>query len=213
MDTRGGGEETAKKSGYHHGHLREALLDAAHRLIAESGPESFTLAEACRQAGVSTAAPYRHFADRQALVEAVAARGFDSLSVRTREARDAHPDGSVASIVAMGQAYVAFVTRDPALFQLMWGAGAPERQESPMATSGHQCFGVLLQAVDAFRREQGLEATDTLAIAVPLWTIVHGTASLVLGERFEKVAPGTDVDRLVEHTTRAYLTGLVRGNR
>lgn len=209
------GQSTAvdRKAGYHHGALREALIEAAQQLISEKGVDGFTMADACRAAGVSTAAPYRHFADRKALVEAVAARGFDSLSVRTREARDAHPDGSIASIVAMGQAYVAFVTRDPALFQLMWGAGAPERQESPMATSGHQCFGVLLQAVDAFRRAQGLEATDTLAIAVPLWTIVHGTASLVLGERFEKVAPGTDVDRLVEHTTRAYLTGLVRGNR
>ena len=199
-----------KKHRYHHGALRQALIEAAHRLISERGLEAFTIADACRLAGVSTAAPYRHFADRDALVAAVAARGFDRLAERTRAARDAHPVGSLDAIVAMGQAYVAFVTQEPALFQLMWGAPHGAEPNPETQASGQQCFGVLLEAIDAFRADRGLQDMATLAIAMPLWTIVHGTASLVLGGRFQKMAPDTSVDDHVDRATRAFLKGLLR---
>ena len=207
MDTRAGGEETAKKSGYHHGHLREALLDAAHRLIAESGPESFTLAEACRQAGVSTAAPYRHFADRNALIDSVAARGFAQLTERLKAARDRHEQGSVKSIVSMGQAYVAFAAAEPALFRLMFGRHRlPPPTEQAMA-EGAGCFKVLLEAVAAWLCKTGGTPAEQLNIAMPLWTIVHGTSHLLIDHDFDNVAPGTDVDQLVARATEAFLAG------
>ena len=198
----------AKKTGYHHGALREALIDAAYQLISANGRDGFTLADACRLAGVSTAAPYRHFADREALIDAAAGRGFDNLTARLRDARDAHPAGSVDAIVAMGQAYVAFVSDDREVFELMWGRNVDGPKGDDSFGSGRACFATLLQAVDAYRAARGVEDREPLAIAVPLWAIVHGTASLVLGRNLQVMVPETSADAIVETATRAFLAGL-----
>ena len=198
-----------KKTAYHHGDLREALILAAHRLIAERGPEDFTLADACRLAGVSTAAPYRHFADRGALVEAVALRGFDLLAQRTRGARDGHPLGSVEAIVAMGQAYVHFAEAEPALFRLMFGRHRVCSAGCKPTPEGGACFNVLLEAVESFLTKHDRLSCGVMTLALPLWTIVHGTSSLSIDRDFEGVAPGTDVDRLVENATRGFLAGFL----
>lgn len=207
MTTKEATEETARKSGYHHGHLREALIEAAHALIAEHGPEDFTLAEASRRAGVSTAAPYRHFADRGALVEAVAARGFVQLTQRLRNARDRHPAGSVHSIIEMGQAYVAFAADEPALFRLMFARHrvAPPGEEA--SAEGAGCFQVLLEAVAAWLQGTGGNQAQLMPVAMPLWTIVHGTSHLLIDHDFDKVAPDTNVDDLVARATKAFLAG------
>lgn len=198
----------ARKTAYHHGDLRDALIGAAHRLIREKGPEGFTLADACRLAGVSTAAPYRHFADRGALIEAVALRGFAMLGERTRTARDAHPPGSEAGIVAMGQAYVAFAGDEPAVFKLMFGAHPAVQPDGHAPDEGKPCFEVLLEAVDAWMARTGLGGASTLDVALPLWTVVHGTSYLQIDRDFGAVAPDTDVEALVERTTLALLRGL-----
>ena len=207
MSRDGISEEAPKKSGYHHGHLRKALIEAAHSLIAEQGPEDFTLAEASRRAGVSTAAPYRHFTDRSALIEAVAARGFTQLTERLRSARDRHPAGSVRSIIEMGQAYVAFAADEPALFRLMFARHrvAPPAEEA--SSEGGACFQVLLEAVAAWLQETKGDQAQLLPVAMPLWTIVHGTSHLLIDHDFDKVAPGTDVDELVARATKAFLAG------
>lgn len=202
-------QETAKKAGYHHGDLKEALTCAARQLIEEKGPEGFSMAEACRMAGVSTAAPYRHFEDRDALVNAVAAIGFQTLSDVTKRERDAHPAGTVASIVAMGQAYVRFAEDEPAVFRLMFASHKGEDAfHENIHTQGDICFNVLLSAVNAFREEQGLSTRKTLDIALPLWTIVHGTACLQIDRDFDKVAPGTDPYDLVRIATEGFLAGV-----
>lgn len=194
---------------YHHGALRSALITAAQQLIAEHGADGFTMADACRIAGVSTAAPYRHFADRDALIAAVCAEGFDRLREQTGAARDGQRAGSIEAIVAIGQAYVRFVTRDPELFHLMWSTPRQRFNSDDAQAAGHRCFGVLLDAVDAFRAEQGRQDIPTLSIAVPLWTMVHGAASLMLSDRIQGVAPGTDIDALVDRATHAFLRGLL----
>ncbi len=198
-----------RKAAYHHGNLRAVLIESAHRLIAAKGPEGFTLAEACRLAGVSTAAPYRHFADREDLVRAVALRGFDLLAERSRRARDAHRLGSIDAIVAMGQAYVRFAADEPALFRLMFGRRHAEVCAASPDPEGKACFGVLLDAVAAFLTENEHGSDDLMSLALPLWTIVHGAASLLIDQDFDAVAPGTDVDALVDTATRSFLTGFV----
>ncbi len=198
-----------RKASYHHGDLRGALIDAAHILIRDKGPEGFTLADACRLAGVSTAAPYRHFADRGALIMAVAERGFGMLRERTAAARDAHPAGTEESIVAMGQAYVAFATSEPAVFKLMFGAHPDVKPVGRPQADGRPCFQVLLDAVDAWMARVGLQGRPTLDVALPLWTIVHGTSYLQIDKDFCAVAPGCDVDELVRRTALATLKGLM----
>lgn len=204
--------EPVKKSGYHHGDLKEALTCAAETLIESKGPEGFSMAECCRMAGVSTAAPYRHFEDREDLVKHVAARGFEALTDATKARRDTHPAGSVDSIVAMGQAYVRFAESKPAVFRLMF-AKHKRMDDSHQAIhdTGGTCFMVLLEAVDAFREQRGLSATKTLDIALPLWTIVHGTASLLIDRDFDVVAPDTDPDELVRIAAEGFLIGIAGG--
>ena len=204
-------DNLSRKEGYHHGALREALIEAASRLISERGWEGFTLADACRLAGVSTAAPYRHFADRNALVDAVAARAFELLTERMLVARDSHPAGSMESIVSMGRAYVAFAADEPALFHLMWGRRLTDIPIEASEAVGRKCFGVLLESVDWFRKVENIDKPDTLTIAVPLWTMVHGTASLLLGRNFQAVAPSLDTDALIGTATGAYLRGVSGG--
>lgn len=198
--------ETFKKAGYHHGSLRDALIEAAHQLVSEKGVDGFTMADACRAAGVSTAAPYRHFSDREDLINALAEKGFDMLADLTRVARDVHPEGSVDSIVAMGQAYVKFACDEPALFRIMFGRHANSHDSGQIDS---ECFGVLLEAVQWFVTANPKVGQPLFDVAVPLWTIVHGAASLLIDRNFAVIAPDTDVDALVDRTTRHFFNGML----
>src|SRR5262252_7858363 len=92
---------------YHHGELREALIAATRKLVEERGAENFTLADACRVAGVTTAAPYRHFQGKQEILAEIASRGFDELKTRSRAAVVAKGEGTLEAIIAMGQPTLA----------------------------------------------------------------------------------------------------------
>src|SRR5262247_2387253 len=106
---------------YHHGELREALIAATKKLVEERGAENFTLADACRVAGVTTAAPYRHFRNKQQVLEEIASRGFDELRAKAMAVVAEKGPGTLEGIVAMGQTYVAFAVNETAVFRLMFG--------------------------------------------------------------------------------------------
>src|SRR6185437_15734828 len=111
--------------GYHHGNLKEALLRAALELIAKKGPAGFTFAEAARWAGVSPAAPYRHFRDRDELLASVALRGFEQFErALTRAWDDGRPD-AMAALDRLGKAYLEFARSEPAYYSAMFEAGIP----------------------------------------------------------------------------------------
>ncbi|MFN3231136.1 MAG: TetR/AcrR family transcriptional regulator [Alphaproteobacteria bacterium] len=198
--------DSVKKAGYHHGSLRDALIEAAHDLVSQKGEDGFTMADACRAAGVSTAAPYRHFSDREDLINALAEKGFDILADRTRVARDGHKAGSIESIIAMGQAYVSFAVDESALFRIMFGRHAHSHEGDQVDS---ECFAVLLEAVQNFLEVHPMLKQPVMSVAVPLWTIVHGAASLLIDKNFAVIAPDTDVDALVADTTRRYLNGVL----
>src|SRR5215475_4927180 len=109
------------KARYHHGELREALIAATRQLVMERGAENFTLADACRVAGVTTAAPYRHFRSKQEVLEEIASGGFDQLKSEALAVIAEKGPGTLEAIVAMGQAYVAFAVNETAVFRLMFG--------------------------------------------------------------------------------------------
>ena len=109
---------------YHHGNLREALVSAALDLIASKGPAGFTFAEAARQAGVSAAAPYRHFRDRDALMADVAKRGFERFEARLTAAWDEGRPSPLTAFDRLGKAYLAFARSEPAYFSAMFEAGS-----------------------------------------------------------------------------------------
>src|SRR5262249_56864378 len=129
-----------RKAHYHHGELREALISATRQLVEQRGAENFTLADACRVAGVTTAAPYRHFRGKQEILEEIASRGFEELSKRSMAMLAQKGEGTLEGIVAMGQAYVAFAVEETALFRLMFGQQPALKKAVDVLGTAHACF-------------------------------------------------------------------------
>ncbi len=188
------------KTAYHHGDLREALIAAAFQLVAERGAEHFTVADACRLAGVSTAAPYKHFRDRDEILEAVVTRGFDVLADQSMAAVARHGEGTLAGIAAMGEAYVNFAVEQQALFRLMFGQHPTLKAAECVVDEGRDCFAKVIQQVALFCVKNDVDG-DATEIALRLWTFVHGAASLTIDEDYDKVAPDFDVHGMVRDTT------------
>ncbi|MGI9421655.1 MAG: TetR/AcrR family transcriptional regulator [Hyphomicrobiaceae bacterium] len=188
------------KTKYHHGDLRESLISAAFQIVAERGAEHFSLADACRLAGVSTAAPYKHFRDRDEILEQVVMRAFDVMSDRSMEAVVLHGEGTLAGITAMGEAYIDFAVQQQALFRLMFGQHPTIKKADCVLAEGRDCFGNVIEQVAIFcdRNKINGDATD---IAVRLWTFVHGAASLTIDEDYDAVVPDFDVKRMVREAT------------
>ena len=195
-----GAAAAQQKAKYHHGDLREALIGAAYQLVSEAGAESFSLADACRRAGVSTAAPYRHFKDREELLAEVTARGFEGLHADTVRAVEAQGEGSLAAIEAMGHAYVAFAAGQPGLFRLMFGQPPLMEEFQQVSETGGECFGYVIEQVGKYCAAHGVDR-DANEIAIKLWTFVHGASSLLIDGKYEKVTPGLDVSEMITGAT------------
>lgn len=156
---------TSAKTRYHHGDLRAALLKAAEDLLAEGGVPAVGLREVARRVGVSATAPYRHFADKEALLAAVAAEGFRALG----QAMGAAAAGAGAPRNALGAAYVRFALAQPARFRLMFGQGVAAIARHPdLAAAARMTHGFLTRS-----------AATPLA-AVHDWAMVHGLANLLI---------------------------------
>ncbi len=168
---------TSEKA-YHHGDLRAALLDAAIQAL-EAG-EPFSLRAVARRAGVSPAAPYRHFADREALDSAVAVEGFKDLQADLASALDRVPAASPAPavITQLGIAYVTFALRRPAVFRLMFGNECDE-SDSDRVRASHGLHAVLNDAI-----EELFPGADAPSLSTALWSMAHGLAFLHLDGKF-----------------------------
>lgn len=234
-----------KPASYHHGDLRIALIDASVELVAKVGADAFTLKDASQIAGVSVAAPYRHFSDKSELLHEVTERAFQMMANDMEIASKNLEPGTLQSITAIGQAYVRFAAKNPALFRLMCdnhgappginveklfqqhqtGAGAsgiidlldidgpgpmPKTMADNPPNHGIACFSILLKGVAKFLDNHNLDVSETLAVATPMWSIVHGTAFLLIDQKFEHLTPTIDTNEMVATTTRYYLTGLLQ---
>jgi AcrR family transcriptional regulator len=168
---------------YHHGHLREALLQAAIQLIAEVGPAGFTLREVARRAGVSHNAPYRHFPQQKDLLAAVAAQGFRELNQAMLDAAKHHRN-SVARLKRAGLAYVEFALERPEHFTVMFDVPPASTHDDPCdAQAAEQAFGTLLGFVKQCLDEGRLPAGDVHQLALLAWSMVHGIAKLATAKR------------------------------
>src|SRR6188768_2905126 len=134
--------------GYHHGNLKEALLQAALDLIAQKGPAGFTFAEAARSAGVSPAAPYRHFRDRDELLASIAQRGFEQFEALLTAAWDDGRPDTVTAFERLGKAYLAFARDEPAFYSAMFEAGLPQDISPELRAAGDRAFAVVRRACE-----------------------------------------------------------------
>jgi AcrR family transcriptional regulator len=200
------------KRSYHHGNLKEALIDAALELIRAKGPLGFTFAEAARSAGVSPAAPYRHFRDRDELMADVARRGFEKFEAALAKAwNDGKPDAPTA-FHNLGRAYLAFARDEPAYYAAMFEAGVPLDAHPDLTHMGERSFGVLRQAAEALaaRLPPG-KRPPALMMALHIWSISHGIASLFArGDAARRRLPMSPED-LLEAGMLVYLKGLEAG--
>jgi AcrR family transcriptional regulator len=165
--------------GYHHGNLKEALIRAALELIAQKGPAGFTFAEAARWAGVSPAAPYRHFRDRDELLVDVARRGFDQFEVTLARAwGDGRPDAFTA-FERVGKAYLRFAKSEPAYYSAMFEAGIPPEASPELRDAGERTFAVLRTATEQLVATiPAPNRPPVLMMTLHIWAMSHGIASL-----------------------------------
>ncbi len=183
---------TSKKQRYHHGDLRPALITAARTLVEESGVGAVSLRETARRVGVSAPAIYRHFANKDSLLAAVAAEGFRDLGAALAAASRSERD----PLSAMGMAYVRFALSRRGVFRLMFGPELAKRANFPELTSAaDQAFQWLKGGVQA----RGRAAQDSHLAAIAPWALVHGLAQLFL----DGVLPETQAEAITEAITAA----------
>lgn len=193
------------KKPYHHGELRQALIVAARQLIHERGGTDFSLSDACRRAGVSTAAPYRHFSNKGEIVTEVLAQGYIDLTNQFIAATEPLPDGSVERMFALGQVYITFAVTEPALFRMMFTRLPDMSEDNICNKQGKACFDVLVREVTAYCRNNGMEK-DSLLVALQLWTFTHGLSCLLIAGEYALVAPDLDIRDLMMSAGTKFLT-------
>jgi len=185
--------------GYHHGNLKEALVRAALEWIAEKGPAGFTFADAARWAGVSPAAPYRHYRDRDALLADVAQRGFEAFTAALAKAWDDGRPDVHSAFDRLGKAYLDFAKREPAYYSAMFEAGVPLDADPKLRETGERAFAVLRDAAERL-------------VALHIWSMTHGVASLFgRGDAARRALPMAP-EELLEAAVLIYLRGLGLSN-
>lgn len=199
------------QNGYHHGDLRNALLQASERLLAKTGVAALSLREVAKQAGVSHAAPYRHFKGKAALMSGLAQSGFSRLQIAIRMAADKIPYDPEQKLVEAGVAYVHLALRHPALMQLMFSAAPGQVVDRELRQAA---MGTLDPLVDIINT--GIEAgvfrdRDAHELALVAWTSMHGLAMLLVARLMETdMADKKSLDGLVRSMIQNVIYGISR---
>ena len=178
---------------YHHGNLKQALLEASLDLIRKSGPGAFTLREVARRAGVSHNAPYRHFRDKEALLAALAAEGFDRLTATMTKAADL-ASGAMERFRMTGRGYVEFALRYPQHFAVMFEVPWQYDLYPETQAAGNRAFGTLVRHIEACQTEGALPTGDAEPRALLAWSLVHGVAKLAISGRLPWSEPAVVLD-------------------
>jgi AcrR family transcriptional regulator len=190
---------------YHHGDLPRALLDAALHIVETQGTEALTLRAVARLAGVSQAAPYRHFASKEAILAAVAEDGFRSLMAAMQESVNACDEGPLGRLRAVGVGYVTFATSHPSHFRVMFGREKAERFAFPsLHQVASETLGLVVDAISDCQRAGLVRSEESAAdLALTAWSCVHGLSALLVNGVLDKPAA-----EIAEMVTRDLFLGL-----
>lgn len=203
----GDGGGSGRRS-YHHGDLKEALIRAALELIAANGPSGFTFAEAARSAGVSPAAPYRHFRDREELMADVARLGFERFAADLEKAWHGGSPSPLEALQNVGRAYLAFARNEPAYYAAMFETGLPQAQNPALDQSAARAFEVLQTATKKLvEKLPEKDRPPSQMVALHVWSLSHGIASLFGRGKCEPRMP-VSPEELLEAAVLIYLRGL-----
>ena len=196
------------KRGYHHGNLREALVEAALHLIEEKGPTGFSLSEAAREAGVTPAAVYRHFEGRDELIAECARQGYEIFADLMEYAFASGQPSAMRSFEATGRAYLAFARKYPGHYVAMFESGISINRSSKLHAVATRANGVLERAAEALSEHIPREKRPPPSMfSAHIWAMSHGVVEL-----FARNSPGTTVpfppEDLLETGIGIYLRGL-----
>jgi AcrR family transcriptional regulator len=193
---------------YHHGDLRRALIEAAIDLVGTQGPSGLTLREAARRAGVTHAAPYRHFADKEALLAAVAEEGF--ISLRAVIEQVVASSTGIAQLEGIGVAYVRFARAHPSQFRVMFGAEIGDKRRYPSLIEADQSvFDVLTGAIRAAQERGELVPGNPARMGMVTWSMLHGVAALVVDGQMERAGvPESAIEEFARRVARTANAGL-----
>lgn len=198
----------AERRSYHHGNLRQALVEATAALIEEQGPQAFTLTEAARRAGVSAAAPYRHFKGREDLLEEVARQGFVEFAGRLEAAFDGGRPRALTAFLRMGQAYLDFARDRPGYYMAMFESGLSIAGNADLAAASERAQRVLVEGAKALaERLPEDRRPPPRMVANHIWALSHGVVEL-----FGRGKPGSrspvSPSEMLESGVIVYLRGL-----
>ena len=196
------------KTNYHHGNLRQALMDEAVICIREQGADKLSLRALARQIGVSQAAPYRHFEDKVALLSALASDGFRRLGESMRLAMGDIEADPAGAFQRGGQAYVKFAYSNPETYRLMYSMPKEEFDTDELADCHHEAFQLLERTIDAGIEKGAFKALDKSAFVLACWSLVHGYSHLVIDGtiELEGVAPEEQFQSLGAIFRQGFLT-------
>ena len=196
------------RSSYHHGNLRQALVEATVRLIEENGPQAFTLAEAARLAGVSAAAPYRHFTGRDELLEEVARQGFEEFADRLEAAYDDGRPRALTAFLRMGQEYLTFAGDRRGFYIAMFESGISIAGNAGLSLASERARGVLVRAAGGLfdKLPEGRRPPPGM-VADHIWALSHGVVELFGRGKPGSRSPISPADML-ESGALIYLRGL-----
>ena len=195
----------ARPRAYHHGDLKAALVEAAVEILHREGLEGLTLRAVARKAGVSQAAPYRHFPDRRALMAAVAERGFQRMQQAMLEGMSGGQGRLGLKAVAI--AYVRFARENPQEYRLMFGSELANTDDLPsLRDTGRSVLGFVAEGIGQLQKAGLVGEGDPKLMAAATWSALHGLSMLILDGQTAGVAP--NVDALVEEATRIMMFGM-----
>ena len=207
--------QARKGEHYHHGDLRRALLDAGFRVAAERGVEAVTLREVARQAGVSHAAPYHHFADKAALLDALTVQAYGALTAALRAARETAPGDALDGLRAIGAAYVRFALGHPTAFHFLYRPGLGQDESSgegcsaEIQVAAHAAYDVVLDAIKGGQEAGPVVSGDPETLALTVWAMAHGLAVLLRDGAYDQHARGAvEVDDLAALVFAPLIAGL-----
>jgi AcrR family transcriptional regulator len=171
----------AEKNAYHHGDLKNALIEAGIEILSKEGLGEFSLRKVARQAGVSHAAPYAHFADKQALVAAISTAGYEKLYRRFEAVLEKHPDDPLRQLVEASWAYVSFAFEEPDHFRITLSRVIEKEDEYPAFVDvSKKSFNLVVGIVSRCQAAGILKSGPSDLVAVSVWGLIHGFVSLIL---------------------------------
>ena len=185
-----------KRDSYHHGDLRAQLIEATRQLVEAHGPDHFSVSKACRLAGVSTAAPYKHFKDKDEMLRAVALEGMQRQATQMMAELERCPQGSLDRIIALGRVYVRFAQDEPGVFRLMFGLSDDHDEDADMIAAGEACFGLVQREIAAFDGRASVSEAD-VGRAFMLWSFVHGLSFLAIDGKLQKMGDAPETEALL----------------